>query len=122
MAQFKKGFPLIELLIVVLILGVVAAILIQRFGNSKDKTYVAQMQSDLRNLATYEEQYAAENGGTYFSGTATMSSPLRGFHPSESVRITVTTLAGPPPSWTARASHALTPSVCVIVTGLVSCG
>jgi prepilin-type N-terminal cleavage/methylation domain-containing protein len=122
MAHFKKGFTLIELLIVVLIIGILAAIAVQRFGNSKDKSYVAQMQSDLRNLATYEEQYAAENGGTYFSGTATMTSPLRGFHPSESVRIIVSTVAGPPLSWTASASHALTPRRCVIVTGLVSCG
>jgi len=26
------------------------------------------MKSDLRNLATYEEQYAADNNGAYFSG------------------------------------------------------
>ena len=122
MAHFKKGFTLIELLIVVLIIGILVAIAVQRFGNSKDKSYVAQMQSDLRNLATYEEQYAADNGGTYFSGVATMTSPLRGFHPSESVSIIVSTVAGSPPSWTARASHALTPRTCVIVTGLVSCG
>ncbi|HYU54568.1 MAG TPA: prepilin-type N-terminal cleavage/methylation domain-containing protein, partial [Gemmatimonadaceae bacterium] len=54
----KKGFTLIELLIVVVIIGILAAIAIPKFANTKDKAYVAAMKSDLRNMATYEEQYA----------------------------------------------------------------
>ena len=50
-----KGFTLIELLIVVAIIGILAAIAIPKFVNTKEKTYVAQMKSDLRNLATAEE-------------------------------------------------------------------
>ena len=121
MVHFKKGFTLIEMLIVVVVVGIIASIAIQQFANSKDKTYVSQMKSDLRNLATYEEQYAADNGGAYFSGTATMSTPLHGFHPSESVTIVVTTLPGPPPSWTASASHAQTTRTCNMVSGWISC-
>ncbi|HEV7389818.1 MAG TPA: prepilin-type N-terminal cleavage/methylation domain-containing protein, partial [Gemmatimonadaceae bacterium] len=75
----KKGFTLIELLIVVVIIGILAAIAIPKFANTKDKAYVAAMKSDLRNMATYEEQYAADQGGAYFSGTATMAAPLQGF-------------------------------------------
>src|SRR4051812_42695713 len=104
MAHFKRGFTLIELLIVVLIIGTASFIVFQRLGNSNDKSYIAQMKSDLRNLATYEQQYATDNGGNYFSGIATMTSPLRGFHPSERVRVIVSKVAGPPPSWTASAS------------------
>ncbi len=59
----KKGFTLIELLIVVVIIGILAAIAIPKFANTKDKAYVAAMKSDLRNIATYEEQYAADNSG-----------------------------------------------------------
>src|SRR5436190_9696715 len=51
----NKGFTLIELLIVVVIIGILAAIAIPKFANTNDKAYVAQMKSDLRNLATYEE-------------------------------------------------------------------
>src|SRR5437762_3185020 len=69
----KKGFTLIELLIVVVIIGILAAIAIPKFANTKDKAYVAAMKSDLRNMATYEEQYAADNGGAYFGATATHS-------------------------------------------------
>ena len=121
MPRCKEGFTLIELLIVVLIIGILASIAIPNFANSKEKTYAAQMKSDLRNLATYEEQFAAENGGTYFPGTATMIRPLNGFHPSESVRITVKALAGPPPSWSAIATHSLSRQTCELIKGLISC-
>src|ERR1700674_3567719 len=83
----KKGFTLIELLIVVVIIGILAAIAIPKFANTKDKAYVAAMKSDLRNLATYEEQYAADQNGAYFAGTATMGSPLQGFTPSQNVTV-----------------------------------
>ena len=96
MSRNKKGFTLIELLIVVVIIGILAAIAIPKFANTKDKAYVAQMKSDLRNLATYEEQYAADNGGAYFGGTATMASPLQGFTPSQNVTIVAVNVAGPP--------------------------
>jgi prepilin-type N-terminal cleavage/methylation domain-containing protein len=121
MLHFKKGFTLIELLIVLIVIGILASIAIPRFAGSKDKTYIAQMKSDLRNLATYEEQHAADNGGSYFSGTATMASPLNGFHPSQYVRIIVHTVPGPPPWWTARASHSLASETCDMINGLISC-
>jgi prepilin-type N-terminal cleavage/methylation domain-containing protein len=63
MLSNKRGFTLIELLIVVVIIGILAAIAIPKFANTKEKAYLAAMKSDLRNMATYEEQYAADNGG-----------------------------------------------------------
>ncbi|MDP9205670.1 MAG: prepilin-type N-terminal cleavage/methylation domain-containing protein, partial [Gemmatimonadota bacterium] len=101
----KKGFTLIELLIVVVIIGILAAIAIPKFANTKDKAYVAAMKSDLRNMATYEEQYAADNGGAYFGGTATSAAPLQGFSPSQNVTVVVNSTVGPPPSWDATATH-----------------
>jgi prepilin-type N-terminal cleavage/methylation domain-containing protein len=66
MQRNDKGFTLIELLIVVVIIGILAAIAIPKFATTKEKAYVAAMKSDLRNLATYEEQYAADNQGEYW--------------------------------------------------------
>src|SRR2546423_12316983 len=96
MSGNRKGFTLIELLIVVVSIGILAAIAIPKFANTKEKAYVAAMKSDLRNLATYEEQYAADNNGAYFGGTASLAAPLQGFTPSQNVTITVTNVAGPP--------------------------
>jgi len=124
MTSSKKGFTLIELLIVVVIIGILAAIAIPKFSNTKEKAYVAAMKSDLRNLATYEEQYAADNNGAYFGGTATSAATLQGFSPSQNVTITVTSIAGPPPSWTATAVHSQTAKTCdsnVTAQGVITC-
>src|SRR6266581_4928456 len=57
----RHGFTLIELLIVVVIIGILAAIAIPKFANTKAKAYVASMKSDLRNLVTAEEAYFADS-------------------------------------------------------------
>ena len=54
-----RGFTLIELLIVVVIIGILAAIAIPKFANSKEKAYIAAMKSDLRNILTAQENYLA---------------------------------------------------------------
>ena len=121
MTRNKKGFTLIELLIVVVIIGILAAIAIPKFANTKDKAYVAAMKSDLRNLATYEEQYAADQNGTYFAGTATSTTPLQGFSPSQNVTIIAAIVAGPPQTWTGTASHSQSAKTCSNVTGAIVC-
>src|SRR5689334_24257433 len=57
----RTGFTLIELLIVVVIIGLLAAIAIPKFANTKEKAYIASMKSDLHNLMTAEESYFADS-------------------------------------------------------------
>ena len=119
MLRNRKGFTLIELLIVVVIIGILAAIAIPKFAQTKDKAYVAAMKSDLRNLATHEESYAADSGGKYFS-TGDPGAPV--ITPSQNVTLTATAVAGPPATWTGHATHALTTKTCdQSAAGLVTC-
>ena len=121
MSRNKKGFTLIELLIVVVIIGILAAIAIPKFANTKDKAYVAAMKSDLRNMATYEEQYAADNNGAYFGGTATSLAPLQGFSPSQNVTVVIVNALGPPASWSGTATHSQSAKVCTMINGVITC-
>jgi len=54
------GFSLIEVLVVIIILGVLAAIAIPVFLGQRQKGYDASAKSDLRNLANFEEVYLSD--------------------------------------------------------------
>jgi len=57
----RNGFTLIEMLIVSVIVGLVVSIAIQRFANTKQKTYLMTMKADLRNLVTAEVVYSTDS-------------------------------------------------------------
>ena len=63
--QDEGGFTLIELLVVVLIIAILAAIAIPVFLRQREKAYIADVQSSLRNAATAAESYATGNEGSY---------------------------------------------------------
>ncbi|NIU74077.1 MAG: prepilin-type N-terminal cleavage/methylation domain-containing protein [Gammaproteobacteria bacterium] len=60
MARSRSGFTLIELLIVVVIIGILAAIAIPKFASSKERAYDATAVSDLRSIITASEAYYAD--------------------------------------------------------------
>jgi type IV pilus assembly protein PilA len=109
-----RGFTLIELLIVVVIIGLLAAIAIPKFANTKEKAVVTSMRSDLRNLATAQESYWVENR-TYYGGVIPDAAFL--FQPTGGVTIVIVnaTDAG----WSARATGLpQTTQQCVIFYGV----
>jgi prepilin-type N-terminal cleavage/methylation domain-containing protein len=106
----RNGFTLIELLMVVVIIGLLAAIAIPKFSNTKGKAYIAAMKSDLRNLATAEEAFFYDSS-KYTVTLAQMS----GYAPTVGVAITVNEATAQ--GWSATAISVNTPQQCYLYSG-----
>lgn len=73
MQRSRQGFTLIELLIVVVIIGILAAIAVPKFADTKRKAYITAMKSDLKNAVSAAEAHFADNN-SYTGFTAPVGS------------------------------------------------
>jgi type IV pilus assembly protein PilA len=68
-AQSESGFTLVELLVVMLILGLLAAIAIPAFFNQRDKAADAEAKTTAKTTQTAMETYATDHNGEYTGAT-----------------------------------------------------
>ncbi len=86
MMKSRYAFTLIELLIVVAIIGILAAIAVPNFLNAQVRAKVARCKGDMRNLSTALESYRVDNnmypptpstaGNLRFARLARLTSPV----------------------------------------------
>src|SRR5262245_21142464 len=60
-----KAFTLIEILIVVVILGILAAIVIPQFTKASEDAQVGNVETQLQNIRSQIELYRVKNNGQY---------------------------------------------------------
>ena len=84
----QKGFTLIELMIVIAIIGILAAIAIPQFSAYRTRSYNSAAQADLRNATTAQEAYFVDNQ-LYTQDGALLAGAVYGFYTSENVVFTI---------------------------------
>jgi prepilin-type N-terminal cleavage/methylation domain-containing protein len=95
----RRGFTIIELLVVIVVIGILAGIGIVTFGTTKKKAYAAAMKSDLRNLVAAEEAYFSDSS-TYVTYGDTSKLAFR-----SSAGVSAPTIAVGTGYWSATVTH-----------------
>jgi type IV pilus assembly protein PilA len=95
----ESGFTLVELLVVMLILGILAAIAIPSFFNQRDKARDADAKATAKSAQTAIETYATENNGSYADASAERLNEIE-----ETIPVADITVASTPETYTVTAN------------------
>jgi len=64
-ARARRGFTLIELMIVIAIIAILTSILVPNFVRARSQGRVTACKTNLKNIAAATESYSTANGGRY---------------------------------------------------------
>lgn len=80
----KKGFTLLELMIVVAIISILAMVLIPSFTAARNQAKLTSCKTAMRNISTMVENYSVDNNDKYpnLDFQVTISSPLKDYYTS----------------------------------------
>ncbi|MDQ2890146.1 MAG: prepilin-type N-terminal cleavage/methylation domain-containing protein [Gemmatimonadota bacterium] len=115
----KRGGPtLIELMIVVVIIGILAAVAIPKHNVMKHKAHLSTVIHDLKNLETSHEAFASSSSGVYFSHTYILPSDTANTF-GASQRVSVVVAANGQSGCSATATHTGAPGhACAVFVGV----
>jgi type IV pilus assembly protein PilA len=89
----EAGFTLVELLVVMLILGLLAAIAIPSFFNQRDKAKDSEAKEAVRTAQTSMETYATDHNGSYSGADPSALRAIESTLTDVGARLTVPTAA-----------------------------
>jgi prepilin-type N-terminal cleavage/methylation domain-containing protein len=93
----RRGFTLVELLLVLVVLGVLTSVAIPRFNSVRHKGFLSALRSDLENMALGQEAYFADYN-TYAGSAASLDMNF-------TTNVNITINENTPQGWAATATH-----------------